>query len=51
MDVLSRKWDFKVSPNKKGSNLRIYFSRASMPKLAELVLPHMHTSMMNKIRH
>nr|QCQ69099.1 LAGLIDADG endonuclease [Powellomyces hirtus] len=51
IDVLSRKWGLKTTPNKKGANLRIYFSRASMPTLAELVSPYMHLSMMNKIRH
>ena len=51
IDVLSRKWGFVVTPNKKGANLRIYFSRASMPALAELVSPYMHPSMMDKIRH
>lgn len=30
MDVLTRKWGFVVTPNKKGANLRIYFSRKSM---------------------
>lgn len=48
-DVLERKFGLTCTLHNKNENKRIYISGKSLPKLRELVTPHMHPMFMYKL--